>query len=488
MLLWVWYGEALHRQSRVLSTFKVVLLTGAALALWLLAFSRLRPALRLGIFVCGLVPVLILAATVRYRGVSGDLVPVLEWRWSSRSASAPPQPPADAPGAFDVDAPTFPRLRGADGRGAVAGVELDPDWERRPPRVLWRRPVGPGWSGFVLQGGLAVTQEQRDDEECVSALAIGDGAPRWSYCRAGRFEDPLGGPGPRATPTLAEGKVYALGGRGRLAVLALDSGRLLWERDVLADHGAAVPEYGVAASPLVRDGTVYVVVGGNGTAIAAYDAESGAPRWAGGSAAAAYSSPIWVELAGRPQVVALMDERVLAVDPADGERLWQHDWPASTQFIAQPLPMSGDRLLLSAGYGAGARMLRVERAEGDGLVAKLLWESAALKAKMSSFVERDGRVYGLDDGRLACLDPADGSRVWKGSRYGHGELLLVDELLLIQAENGDVVLAAADPAGHRELARTAALDRKTWNHPALAGSLLLVRNDREAVAMELPLR
>ena len=147
--------------------------------------------------------------------------------------------------------------------------------------------------------------------------------------------------------------------------------------------------------------------------------------------------------------------------------------------------LGDDRVLVSAGYGQGSRMLRLTRTDA-GLAAELLWESRRLKSKFASMVFHDGVVYGLDDGVLVALDPENGERLWKGGRYGHGQLLLVGDLLLVQTEDGPVALVEATSEEHRELTRLDALHSHTWNPPALSGHLLLVRNDREAAVYELP--
>jgi outer membrane protein assembly factor BamB len=141
---------------------------------------------------------------------------------------------------------------------------------------------------------------------------------------------------------------------------------------------------------------------------------------------------------------------------------------------------------VSAGYGIGSKLYQVAAAEGGALEASLLWESPRLKSKFANLVVHDGSVYGLDDGVLTCLDPATGERRWKAGRYGHGQVILVGTLLLVQTEEGELVLIEPSPDGLRELTRYQALDGKTWNPPALAGNLLVVRNDLEAAAYELP--
>jgi outer membrane protein assembly factor BamB len=142
-------------------------------------------------------------------------------------------------------------------------------------------------------------------------------------------------------------------------------------------------------------------------------------------------------------------------------------------------------VFVSTGYGRGCALLSVQPTVA-GCSVESLWTSRNLKTKFSSPVARDGFVFGLDEGRLVCLDLRDGSRRWRAGRYGHGQLLLVDDLLCVQCETGELALVAADPTAHRELARCDALADKTWNYPALAGRLLLVRNDREAICFELP--
>ena len=174
-------------------------------------------------------------------------------------------------------------------------------------------------------------------------------------------------------------------------------------------------------------------------------------------------------------------------DPSTGALLWEHPWPAEQPNVAQPLPLPGDRLLLSAGYGVGSKVIAIAADGASALVPTLVWETPRLKSKFANMVLHEGFVYGLDDGVLTCLDPATGERRWKAGRYGHGQLLLLGGLLFVQTEDGEAVLVEPTPEALRELTRFDLLDGKTWNPPALAGARLLVRNDREAALYELPL-
>jgi outer membrane protein assembly factor BamB len=308
----------------------------------------------------------------------------------------------------------------------------------------------------------------------------------WSDAHRARYDTAIAGVGPRATPTLHGGRVYAQGATGVLVALDLASGRRLWSRDVVGENGAVLAEWGKSGSPLIVDGRVIVNAGGEGRSLVAYDAATGAPAWAAGSGRASYSSPVLLTIAGRRQVVVLNTSSVAGHDPATGAVLWEAPFPGGQPNVATPLQLADDRVLVSVGYGVGSKAYRVAAAGGGALQASLLWESPRLKSKFGNLVRHGGFVYGLDDGVLTCLDPDTGERRWKEGRHGHGQLLLVGGLLLVQTEDGELVLIDPSPDAARELARVPLLDGKTWNPPALAGRLLLVRNEREAAAYELP--
>ena len=175
-------------------------------------------------------------------------------------------------------------------------------------------------------------------------------------------------------------------------------------------------------------------------------------------------------------------------NPEDGRLLWEYPWLANFAKVAQPLPLDTNLLLVATGYGVGGSLLKLQPSTTGEWSVTEIWKNRNLKPKFTNLVRHDRYVYGLDDGVLVCLDPATGQRVWKDGHYGHGQILLVDDVLLIQTEPGDVVLVEATSAGLRELARLPALHAKTWNNPVLAGDLLLVRNDQEAACYRLALR
>ena len=506
-------GDAI-RQQRVLSTIVAVVLVLLALLVWLTLFSRLPRRLRLSAGALGLALVCLAAGLFRVRGVTGDLRPIVEPRFgrpaelpeppAARPTSAPVEPvasavpaPLSSPSAkppavtskepaavVRAPEPAYPQFLGPSRDATLAGPRLARDWTKHPPRPLWRQPVGEGWSGFAIASGVAVTQEQREGEERVVAYEPRTGKPLWSHGDEARYATVIAGVGPRATPTIDGDRVYTLGATGLLNALELRSGRRLWSRDVVRESGATLPDWGKSSSPLVVDGRVIVPGGGPGRALVAFDAASGAPVWSAGDGGASYSSATLLTLAGRRQVVVLNARSVSGHDPATGAVLWEQPFPSGQPNVSMPVQLGPDRLLASVGYGVGSKAYRLAES-GGALRATLEWESPRLKSKFANLIVRDGSVFGLDDGVLTCLDPATGERRWKSGRLGHGQLLLVAGLLLVQTEDGELVLVEPSPEAYRELARFAVLDGKTWNPPALAGALLVVRNDREAAAYEL---
>jgi outer membrane protein assembly factor BamB len=387
--------------------------------------------------------------------------------------------------------------------GAVDEPLLDLDWEARPPRELWRRPCGAGWSGFAVCDGHAVTLEQRGDEEVIACYAVADGTPEWVVPVRGRHETVLGGVGPRSTPTIRDGVVYATGATGWLHAIEGPTGKVLWRKNVLDDlgidaaaHDAAVA-WGRAGSPLVTETLVIVPGGGplggesgGAVSLAAYDRGTGARVWTGGDEQISYVSPMLVTYAGRDVVLTVHEASVAAHDPADGRRLWSFPWPGhsnSDATCSQPHVLADGRIFISKGYGIGAALFEPEPGVEPPRFRPTWSQSALLKTKFTNAVIHDGHAYGLSDGILECVRVADGKRMWKGGRYGQGQVLRVGGLLVVQAESGEIVLVACESEKHVVRGRLAALAGQTWNNPAISGDRLLVRNAEEAACYMLPL-
>ena len=384
--------------------------------------------------------------------------------------------------------PEWDGFRGPRRDGVVRGVRIETDWAKHPPSPLWRRPIGPGWSSFAVQGDLLYTQEQRGDEEIVSSYNINTGRPVWSHRDTVRFWESNGGAGPRATPTLSNGRVYTFGATGVLNVLDASSGALMWSHTVATDTNTKVPTWGFSGSPLVVDALNLVVVAASGT-LAAYDLASGTLQWVGPhhDANESYSSPQRLTIDGVDQIVLSSGDGATGVAPAGGKVLWEHALPGSP--ILQPvLTSDGDLLIHKSGRDGTTGIVRLHVANGpDGWKVTERWTSEALKTMFNDFVIHKGYAFGFDGSILACVDLADGKRKWKGGRYGSGQLVLLrdQDVLLVVSEEGELALVSATTDKFTELARLPAIEGKTWNHPVLVRDVMLVRNGEEMAAFRV---
>ena len=385
-------------------------------------------------------------------------------------------------------APYWTDYRGPGRLGEYSESLLAWDWPKDGPPLLWRQPVGASYSSVVVAHGLAFTMEQRRAGEAVAAYDVETGREVWVHSWDYRFYESLSKEGPRGTPVLAGERLFAMGAGGDLWCLDSRTGEVLWQRGVLADAEAENLFYGLAATPLVVGDRLIVLSGepdANGAGALAYALDSGEPLWRSLPEKMAYASPVRATLLGRDQVLILTASRLVGIDPSDGVELWSFPWEVSNELTCtQPVVVAEDRVLLSSGYGKGAALVVLE-SEGGAVSARREWRSGRFKMRFNEPVRRDGHVYGLDEGVLACLDLATGERVWRGERYGYGQLLLAGDRLLILGDEGDVIAVAATPEAFTELARFHAIDGLTMNVPALADGRLFVRNDRELACFDL---
>jgi outer membrane protein assembly factor BamB len=389
----------------------------------------------------------------------------------------------------------FPAFQGPDRTAVLHNVKLAHDWKEHPPREIWRVPAGAGWGSFTVVGGLAFTLEQRGDQECLVARDVKTGREVWVHKDDAVLpkKQTMGGPGPRSTPTVHEGRVYSVGETGILNCLDGGTGHVIWSKNIVTDNGGSLAEHGVCGSPLILDDLVIVTpTGRDDASLAAYKRENGERVWAAGHDAAAYTSPMLATFGSSLQILNYSSKGLTGHDARSGTVLWHYDWSNENAVIcSQPIAKAGapDQILLTVGYDKGSQLIKIAHDDKGVWSASPAWErpSRHMKTKFTTAVLLGDYVYGLDDGIMQCLDVKTGQQKWKGGRYGHGQILLVDDLIIVQTEQGPVVLIEANPKKLTELGKVDALSSKTWNCPALAGKYLLVRNDTEAVCFEVEL-
>ena len=470
-----------------------------AWAVWLLLTRKAsRPVWR-----NGLVVVLFAAACwpalFRMQGLQGSGSADLRWRWTKssealylaqRSGSAPTTRQAHSrpsAAALALRPGDWPAFRGANRDSVVRGVTIATDWNTSPPKLLWRQRVGPAWSSVIVVDGRVVTQEQRGPNEAVVCRDAETGSELWVYEAPGRFEEAMGSLGPRATPTFADGRIYAQGAAGQLVCLDGFGGRKVWSRDVLTDAGGKMPDFGVSSSPLVTHGNVLVFSHGQGgKGLLAYRADTGELAWAANAGNISYSSPQLATLGGKEQVLMISDAGCFGIDPQSGAVLWKYDAPGQPPRSLQPLRVSDDELLVPLGLEVSTDLVKVSLT-GDSFTAARRWTSRNLKPPFNDFVVHDGFIYGFDGSMFSCVDLKTGDRRWKKGRYGAGQVLLLADqpVLLVTTERGEAVLVAANPDSFQELGQFQAIEGKTWNHPVVAHGRLYVRNAAEMACYAL---
>lgn len=368
----------------------------------------------------------------------------------------------------------------------------------------WKINIGAGWASFAVGDGKAITLEQREDQEALTAYDLNTGKLQWIQTVPGLHYETLGGTGPRSTPAIHQGKVYATTALGKLLCVDLNDGEVAWTQDLLklgrwtVEQFDAAVTWGYAPSPLIVDEMCIVCIGGPNeskrSTIAALDIHTGDVIWTGGEDQISYASPQLMTLAGQRQIVCVNEKTVSGHSLADGGMLWSFSWPGQSNGganCAAAVPVGQDQVLVGKHYGGGSTLVKIVD-EGDQFRAKQLWHKPSmLKTKFNHTCVQGNIGFGLSNGILEAVDLNEARILWREPRRTRaqaGQVLLVEDTLVIQAEYGDLVLAKANEEDYQELLRIKALDSKTWNIPTVVGNLILVRNDRQAICYELPRR
>lgn len=392
----------------------------------------------------------------------------------------------------DID---WPQWGGAQRNFVAPPVALDA-WPPEGPKVLWRRPLGEGYSAISAVAGSLYTQVRDGDSEIVLAVDATDGTTRWQH----RYEAPIlegmavgHGRGPHSTPLVVDGKVFAIGSTGRMHGLRAESGEVLWQRDLWGEMGGTVLRRGYGASPLAWNGAVIITLGGKGQGLAALDQTTGEVLWKRQDLDNSPSSPLLIEVDGHQQLVAFVNDEVVAVDPRDGDLLWRHRHPSGAAYnISTPLWDPERHLLfLSSAYGGGGRVLRLGTTAEGGAEVTEVWHHSRFNLHFTNGVLLGDHVYG-SSGRvtvyLQAVDLRDGAIAWRERAIDRANFVVAGDRVLALESEGRLLLLGLSPEHPSIYSQMQLFPGKAWTLPTLAGQYLYARNNEELVALELPLR
>lgn len=369
---------------------------------------------------------------------------------------------------------------------------LKPSWPATGPKVIWKRPLGEGYSSPSVEGSVLYTMYGLPGQEIVTAMDAGTGKTLWEQSTPMTFRSdaPEMGNGPYATPLLAGDRVFTAGVSGRLQCLDKKTGKVLWTQMLWADHGGTRLMYGYASSPIAFRELVIAPVGGPGKATMAFKQADGQVAWAKGSIANTYSSPLLFNVDGLEQLVQVMDGLVFGLNPHNGDHQWQIPFKADYGIsVATPVWCPGNLLFVSAEYGAGSKMIRLSR-NGMQIKAEEAWSSNRLRLHNGNAMWVDGALYFTSGGKgsqaiLSAVHAATGNILWQERSIQKATFVWADGKLITLDQDGNLMLANPSPKGFQVAAKSALLTNLSWTPPVLVGTKLYIRDRKSVMAVEL---
>jgi outer membrane protein assembly factor BamB len=365
-------------------------------------------------------------------------------------------------------------------------------WPASGPRVVWKRPLGDGYSACAVEGGVLYTMYGKPRQEVVLAADVENGRTLWEYTTPMSFQSDAAelGNGPYTTPLIAGDRLFTTGVAGRLQCLDKKTGKHLWTQQLWDDHGGSRMMYGYSSSPIAFRNFVIVPVGGPGKALMAFQQPDGKIAWSKNDFGNVYSSPIHISLGGLDQVVALMDRAVIGINPHNGDLQWQVPFRADYSIaIATPLWSPDNLLFISAEYNAGSKGIELRR-NGLQTTATELWSSIRLRLHHGNAIRVGETIYFSSGGKgsqaiLSAVDARSGTIRWQERSIQKATFVWADGKLITLDQDGNLMIAYPSPEGFRIAAKAPLLTHLSWTPPSLVGTRLYLRDRRDMMAVEL---
>lgn len=371
-------------------------------------------------------------------------------------------------------------------------------------RRTWEISAHGGFSSFVTGNGRAYTvvptEVNGKTHETAIAVDRKTGKTLWQtplglggYRSGGErgADGNEGLDGPRSTPVFFQNRVFVFGGHFDLYALDSESGRVIWKRDLIKEHGGREIVWSNAATPLIVGDRVLVAGGGKGQTFLAFHPEDGRVLWKHGDDKPTHSTPTLATIHGKEQAIFLVERGLVSLDPADGRELWHYPFPYRTSSAASPVVWQ-DIVNCAAAYGVGGAACQVKRT-GDQWDVTELWRTPGndVAAHWTTAVVHEGYLYGLYGHRdfaknaMKCVDIRTGKILWEKPGFGPSQLIMAGNRLVATTDFGQLVVIEPTPSAFHELARTQAIEGKVWASPALSDGQLLLRSTTKGVCLEL---
>ena len=371
----------------------------------------------------------------------------------------------------------WPQWRGPLRDGTSEETGLLSEWPPEGPPLAWRATgLGAGFASVAVSDGRVYTQGQQGDLSYVIALDEQTGEQIWRIENGGSYTNRRGG-GPRGTPTVEGGVVYALNSDGSLVAARASSGERLWSTNLLTRFEARNISWGLSESPLIDGQRIIVNAGGDGASIVALDKSNGNVLWKSLSDEAGYSSAMVAEAGGVRHYVLLTGEGAVGVRASDGALLWRYDGVSNrTANVATPI-VHDNHVFVSSDYGTGGALLQLIPV-GGGVRVEEVYFSREMRNHYSSSVLIDGYLYGYSSRVLTAMNFKTGEVAWKDRAVGKGHVITAEGKLYLWSEDGVAGLAEATPSGYREISRFSVPhgDLHTWTLPVIANGRLYLRD------------
>lgn len=397
-------------------------------------------------------------------------------------------------GVSAAGASDWPQWRGPDRNGISHETGILKEWSDGGPRVLWRVPLGEGFSGISVARGRVYTMFSEGDDEFVICLDASNGEEIWRFRSDSTYYESEGGNGPRATPTIDEEFLFTVSAQGKFYALSCATGEEVWSYDLIRDFNSYMPRWGFSSSPLVEGNMLLVEVGGNnGKFIVAFNKTNGDVLWSSHMDKLGYASPIAVTIGGVRQLIVFAGLRLLAVSTDNGELLWTYPWRTGRFDVhaATPIFIAPDKIYISSAYGKGSAVVQVKVMDSPESGSRIkmgveeIWKSEKIQNRLSTSVLHDNHLYGFHKTILKCIDANTGTEKWKARGFGEGTLILAEDHLIILGDRGKLGLVEATPAAFNEVASAEVLSGLCWTVPTIANGRLYARNEKEMVCLDM---